>query len=228
MTGFLPLEPPPRYDVLTSRSARPVSPRVVPPHGPMGSTARGRKGAGAMPLVHPDRRSAGFTLIELLVVIPIMGALLTLGVPALANFTQRSKIEGVARQTVNLMQVARFDSIKHSLPARVVVDYAADEVYAFTDMNPDDGPVYVPNVDRELGRFGLPNGIFFRAAEDGAPEEAGALDAFDEGNDCGGGCPAGAWEELRSDASAAELGAIRFGDKRDNYLEVRVVTAPTG
>lgn len=181
-----------------------------------------------MPLVHPDRRSAGFTLIELLVVLAIMGVLLTLGIPALDNFIQRSKLEGTARQTVTLMQVARFDSIKHSRPARVVVDYATDEVYAFTDMDLAGGPVFDPNVDRELGRFGLPNGIFFQAAEDAAPEEANALDAFDEDNDCGGACPAGGWGEFRSDGSAAELGAIRLGDKRDNYLEVRVVTAPTG
>lgn len=183
------------------------------------------------PSRRPNRgftRSGGFTMIELLVTLAILGVILTFGMPALNNFIARSKLEGIARQTASLMQLARFEAIKKSGTARVVVDYATDEVYAFYDADPAAGPVFDPAVDRELGRYKLPNGVSFWAGTDTAPEGNDALENFDDSNSCSGTCPPGGWEEFRSDGTAAKEGAIRFGDVNKNYLELRVVTTASG
>jgi prepilin-type N-terminal cleavage/methylation domain-containing protein len=179
-----------------------------------------------MPVWRAARRNAGFTMIELLVVLALIGVLLTLGIPALNNFIHRSKIEGIARQTAALMQLARFQAIKLNGTTRVAASYATDEVYAFFDADIADGPTFNAAVDRELGRYKLPNGVRFWAAKD-SPEGKSALTLGDNDEDCDT-CPTTSWEEFRPDGTAAKPGAMRFGDERENYLEVRVATAATG
>ena len=183
-----------------------------------------------MTLARRPRRSAGFTLIELLVVLAILGVLLTLGLPALERFINRSKMEAMTRQTASLMQLARLESIKRGAPARVVADYTAHEVYAFTDANTADGPIYDAANDHLIARYPLPKGVFFWAAQDAGPEGANALVTCS-------GCPPGGWAEFKTDGSAVEAtggsaiepgGAVRFGDERGNFLEVRIVTPATG
>lgn len=176
-----------------------------------------------MPSVRPARGDAGFTLIEVLVTIAVLAVLLTLGMPTLDRFIHRGKLEGVARQTASLMRVARFDAIKHSAPGRFVFDFDNDLVHVYTDMDSDGA--YDPAVDRELGRLPLPGGVTFRAAG-GDPEDGDAVDAWDD-EPCPGTARGGCGQ-FEPNGSADELGAVRFGDERGNYLEVRVATAATG
>jgi prepilin-type N-terminal cleavage/methylation domain-containing protein len=171
-----------------------------------------------------SRRAAGFTLIELLVVLAIAGVLLFMTVPPLHRFMYRGKIEGTARQTAALMQMARLEALKRNIPARVALDFDKDQVYAFADLDRDGA--YDIAKDRELGRITLPRNVAFQAAEDGAPEAADALVKFDD-KSCAavtkGGC-----EDFNPDGTAANSGAVRFGDARGNFLEVRVTSVATG
>lgn len=170
-----------------------------------------------------SRPAAGFTLIELLVVLAIAGVLLLLTIPALDRFMHRGKIEGAARQTAVLFQAARMEALKRNVPARVVADFDTDQVYAFADLDRDGA--FDAAKDRELGRLMLPKNVLFRAAEDGAPEGTNALVSFDD-TPCAavtrGGC-----EDFNPDGTASAGGAIRFGDPRQNYLEVRVTSVAT-
>lgn len=178
-----------------------------------------------MPDSRCRRRDAGFSLIEVLVVLVLAGLLMAFMAPFLDRYIHRGKIEGVTRQTATLFQVARIESLRGRAPSRVMADYDNDQVYAFVDFNRNG--VLDAATDRELGRVPLPRGVAFWAEEDGEPEEANALITFDDDSSCDD-CPRGGWEEYNTDGSARQTGAVRFGDQRGNFLEVRVTSAATG
>ena len=171
------------------------------------------------------RRAAGFTMIELLVVLVLAGILMAFMAPFLDRFLQRNKIEGVTRQTGTLMQVARLESLRGRSPVRVMADYDGDVVYAFADLDRDGA--FDAAKDRELGRYPLPRGVSFWGAGDESPEQADALINFDDDSSCSE-CPRGGWEEFKTDGSAVQTGAIRFGDERGNFLAVAVTARATG
>lgn len=171
------------------------------------------------------RRAAGFTLIEVLVVLVLAGILMVFTVPRLDRYLHRNKIEGVARQTGTLMQVARLESLRGRAPVRVVADYDGDAVYAFVDQNLNGVLDAAP--DRELARHPLPKGVSFWAAGNAAPEQADALVNFDDDTSCSS-CPPGGWADFKNDGSAAQTGSIRFGDERGNFLEVNITSLATG
>lgn len=176
----------------------------------------------------PPRRHAesGFTLVELLITLTLMAVLLLIAVAPLDKFMHRGKIEGIARQTATLMQLARFEAIKRSVPARVVADGPNDQVFAYADLD-DNGSFDVAS-DRELGRYELPNGVSFRAKV-GSEEDGNAMWNML-------GPPGAEYVEFTRDGSVAVapdavqdiLPALRFADTRENYLEINVATRATG
>lgn len=179
--------------------------------------------------MHPrPHRQSGFTLVELLMTLALMAILMLIAVAPLQKFMHRGKIEGIARQTATLMQLARFEAIKRSVPARVVADGPNDRVFAYAEMSNPPNAVFDAGVDRELGRYKLPNGVAFKA-HTGSEEDENAM-----WNMLG---PVGAqYAEFTSDGSVTEhpiddadrLPAVRFADKRGNELEVDVATRATG
>ncbi|HPK64954.1 MAG TPA: prepilin-type N-terminal cleavage/methylation domain-containing protein [Thermoanaerobaculia bacterium] len=68
------------------------------------------------------RPAAGFTIVELLVVVAIAGMLLGIAVPALVRQIGRSQLIAAARETAVLMQRARMEAIRHSVPVIVAPD----------------------------------------------------------------------------------------------------------
>ncbi len=176
------------------------------------------------------RSTSGFTLVELLITIAIMAVLLLLAVGPLNTFIHRGKIEGIARQTVTLMQLARFEAIKRSVPARVVVDTVAGSVFAYADVDRDGA--FDPAADRELGRYQLPNYVEFRAGDSSSAGDDVALWNLESG-----GAASVQFNENGSvtlsdadgdGAAPPYLPGIRFGDYRQNFMEVRVATAFSG
>lgn len=162
--------------------------------------------------------ASGFTLLEALVVIAIIGIIVTLGFPAIQMFIHRSKIEGIARSTGMLMKEARFEAIKRGVPVVVRADKNSPEIIAYADVdgdlvfvhdatNPDDFAT-----DYEIRRYRLPAGVTF-TAPGAQPKVYGFTDLPTE--DWNGAV-------FETDGSIRDLGAIRFGDQRGNYLEVRI------
>lgn len=188
------------------------------------------------------RDEAGFTLLELLVVMVIFGFMLAVSVPALSRFTHRANLEQAARQTEELMQLARREAIKSNVNANVAFDYDSNQVYAYADTNAN-------NVEdageKELGRFPLPKQVFFWGGEDATAKGAHAVITWGTTSASCTGCPNGGIAAFLPSGGISTFGAdptactvstgcaVHLGDKKDssgngNFLEVKVATPLTG
>lgn len=175
------------------------------------------------------RPQSGFTVIEMIVIVAVIGIMATIGIPNLLRVIHRAKIEGIARETSTLMQRARSESVRQNVPTVVRFDLTRNEVVAFADVdgvavatppdmfyNPVAGQPH-RTTDYEIGRYQLPGNVLFQeppAAGDGpvkdfSPNGTERVAIFD---------PSG---------SIRDTGAVRFGDLRGNFLEIRVEPAAT-
>ena len=62
------------------------------------------------------RTQRGFNLIEVLVTLTVLGVLIALGAPSIAEWLQSQRIRAGAEAIANGMQVARAEAIKQNLP----------------------------------------------------------------------------------------------------------------
>ena len=67
-------------------------------------------------------RQRGFTLVEVLVTLAVLGVLLSLGAPSLAEWLQAQQIRAATEAIVNGMQVARAEAIRRNLTVRMVLE----------------------------------------------------------------------------------------------------------
>jgi Tfp pilus assembly protein FimT len=157
----------------------------------------------------PPGRSGGFTFVELVVVIFFMLVLALLGYPAIQRMVVRNQIEGAARDTAIMIRSARIEALKRSRPAHVSADAVGHEIVAFVDVDEDGA---LGGAEPIVGRTQLHRNVSFSAP--------GSQPVFEglTGNQV----------VFNEDGSAAETGAIRFGDTRGNFLEVRVAPRATG
>lgn len=180
--------------------------------------SRGRKSCGR-----------GFTLIELLVVVGMLGIIALIGIPTFQRLVHRVKIEGTARETTTLMNVARFEAIKRGVPVVVEIDPTNAEVFSFVDVHggldpvlPPDGvfaaiPGAVPRTtDYVVGRVPLPSGVTF--SFQALSDLASVVGFVNSGNPD----PPDGRAIFMPDGSVLDSGAIRFGDQRGNFLEARI------
>ena len=172
----------------------------------------------------------GFSLIELIAVIAIFGIVATMIVPPIQQMIHRSKIEGFANASALMIQQARFEAIKRSIPCVVQPDVANGRMFAFADVHgtavtdPPDG-IFNPiaaapfrTTDYRIQEQSFPSGLSFAA-----PGFTGlaSVDGF---------VNAGAPDKqaiLQADGSALSAGAIRVADVRGNFLEIRIAPAAT-
>jgi len=64
----------------------------------------------------------GFNLIEILVALTVLGVLIALGAPSLAEFLQNQQVRAATEAVVNGMQVARGEAIKRNLAVQMVLE----------------------------------------------------------------------------------------------------------
>ncbi len=172
-----------------------------------------KAGAGVDGPTGPMRRSndtTGFTLVEALVVVALVGIVATVGAPYLQRLIHRGKLEGIARQTAIRLRMARLEAIKQSRPTALRIDRQAREMLALLD---EDGDGQFAADEPLLGREPLPTGIDFTAPVDDPAPIAGFPTT--SGGNVG-------QVTFGSDGSADAAGGIRLGDRRGNFLEVRV------
>ena len=163
------------------------------------------------------------TMVEVLVVVTVVGIGAILAFPALQQFIHRNKILSSARSATALMREARFEAVKRGAACIVHADGATNELIAFVDVdgdltfNPDPTETTFRATDYELRRYNLPAGVSFSA-----PGAQPAVIGFTD-------LPTEPWNGavFKVDGSVEDLGAIRFGDQRGNYLEARVERAAT-
>jgi prepilin-type N-terminal cleavage/methylation domain-containing protein len=169
------------------------------------------------------RGHRGFTLIELLVVLAVAMVLMLISIPSMFTAMHQGKLRGIAQETAVLMRQARLDAVKLSAQSVVRVVLPAGDapghVEAFSDRNRDG---MLTAGEPILGRLYLPTGIKFLAPPDvegSSSIEGFTVDPEDVSN------PRIAIFD--SSGAVAAVGAFRFADTYENYLEVRVEPAAT-
>jgi type IV fimbrial biogenesis protein FimT len=165
------------------------------------------------------RDQRGFTLIEMLVVLALVAILMFISAPAIYNAVRQSKLRGITQEVTTLMRQARLDAIKSSAQA-VVKIVPADatnpipSVQAFSDRNADG---LLSAGEPVLATFPLPKGVTFMAPD--STVDAASVSGFSP--DPGGGGLAKI-ALFQRDGSVTAVGAFRFADQNQNFLEVRV------
>lgn len=161
----------------------------------------------------------GFTLIETLIVLAVIGILILITVPAFLSMLNRFKLTGTTREVAALMQAARMEAIKQNNPTQVNYDATSNSFIAFIDVDRDNT---LSAADKVLAnKVPMPVKVDFWGPGDGAADGANAIDGWDD-------APARLGPVFNADGSADRVGAFRFRDSNDNYLEVRVATPATG
>lgn len=168
-------------------------------------------------------RSQGYTLIESLVTLAVVSLAMVFAGPTIQNMIRSAKLEGVAREASQLVQRARLESVRRSTQTVVRLDRAGREVIAFADLHgesaddPPDG-IFNPLVGLAPGRTDyllasttMPSGV-----SPAAPAGQDVIEGLTTIPD------ADPVMLLLPDGSAEAVGAYRFGDARENYLEIRV------
>lgn len=72
--------------------------------------------------IRPPARQSGFNIIEILVTLTVLGILISLGAPSLAEWLQNQQIRAASEAIVNGMQVARGEAIKRNLAVQLVLE----------------------------------------------------------------------------------------------------------
>src|SRR4029079_10321895 len=128
---------------------------------------------------------------------------------------------GIARQTAIVMQAARLEAIKRNRPARVVFQFADKRIISVVDE--DSNGVYDVATELPISQVILPAQTNFWGAEDTNPDGPNAVVNFGTGIACNPApCPARGGAQFNPDGSVNQVGAVRFGDKSNNFLEVAV------
>jgi prepilin-type N-terminal cleavage/methylation domain-containing protein len=169
---------------------------------------------------------AGFTFVEMLVVIAVIGLMAIWLVPAFLGTLNRVRLTSVANETIVFLQKARVESIKRGTTTQVIFQNAATSdlgqpsIFAFADSDEDGS--YNAATDIPLaGPFALPSRVSLWGPTDTNAEDTNAIVGWDDAAVPNNG------PIFNTDGSVETLGAFRFRDSENNFLEVRIVFTGT-
>lgn len=176
-----------------------------------------------MKRLQPGGCKSGFTLIEMLAVLALALVMVALGLPILFTTVRQAKLRGAAQEATVLMRRARIEAVKTSSQAVVrIVLPTPDEpgkVEAFSDRDADGA---LDAGEPIIGRFSLPIGVQFKA-----PPDLVAADSVDGFSSDPVDASLPNIAVFQGSGAIAAIGAFRFADDYQNYLEVRVDPAAT-
>ncbi len=100
------------------------------------------------------KRQTGFTLYELLITVLVIGVILTIGVPNMAEFTQNSRLTSASNDLLSSFQLARSEAARSKTNITICasdnsLDAAANCGGAFND-----GWIIFMDIDGDLNRAG--------------------------------------------------------------------------
>jgi type IV fimbrial biogenesis protein FimT len=161
----------------------------------------------------PGRRAEAFTLVELLIVLALMGTLVLMGLPAMLNALNRSKLTGFAQTVATAMQAARLEAVKRGGTARVEEQAATSTLPARIVAYVDDGDqVFISGKDVLVAIVTPPSGVVF-----GGPGASPTTTAIYQLV-----TPNGVAAVFNPDGSVVAVGGFRFRDLRGNIMEAFV------
>jgi type II secretory pathway pseudopilin PulG len=154
--------------------------------------------------------------LETLVALALVGVVALVSLPWLFATLNRARLTRSARETREMVELARLQARKLGLRTHVVWDGERRRMTAFVDVDLDGR--FDPAHDYPAGpAFPLPEPIEVRGPGDASPLGSHAIVGFEPPVD---GAAAGA--VFLADGAAHRPGAFRFADPRGNFLEVRV------
>jgi len=172
-----------------------------------------------------NRRRQGFTLIELAITLAVLSIIVLIGLPALINILDRQSLISAARQSADVLRLARFTAVKRGntdVIARVKVDYANNQLVAVVLPATTICATPIAPTDEVIARISFPRGVSLWGPTDGGPGLDNASSGFDE-DAAKQGCA-----DFLSSGAVDKIGSFRFRGKQGDMLEAHVEPAATG
>jgi len=103
------------------------------------------------------KRQSGFTLYELLITVLVIGVILTIGVPNMAEFTQNSRLTSTSNDLLSSFQLARSESARTRGNITICASNNSLDPGANCGGTFDDGWIIFVDTDGDLNRGGGEN-----------------------------------------------------------------------
>jgi type IV fimbrial biogenesis protein FimT len=100
------------------------------------------------------RRQSGFTLYELLITVLIIGVILAIGVPNMAEFTQNSRLSSTSNDLLSSFQVARSEAARSKSNITICASNNPLDANANCGGTFNDGWIIFIDLDGDLNRAG--------------------------------------------------------------------------
>jgi prepilin-type N-terminal cleavage/methylation domain-containing protein len=171
------------------------------------------------------RRNQGFTVVELAITLAVLSFLVLIGLPALFNMLDRQSLIGAARQSADVLRLARFTAVKRGTPdviTRVKVDYAQNQLVAVVLPATTACATPIAPTDELIARISFPKGVWLWGPTDAGPGLDNASSGFDK-DAAKQGCA-----DFLSSGAVDKIGSFRFRGKDGDILEVHVEPQATG
>jgi type IV fimbrial biogenesis protein FimT len=100
------------------------------------------------------KRQTGFTLYELLITLLVIGVIITLGVPNLAEFTQNSRLASASNDLLSSFQLARSEAARSKTNITICASNNSLDAAANCGGTFNDGWIIFIDIDGDLNRAG--------------------------------------------------------------------------
>jgi len=105
------------------------------------------------------RRQSGFTLYELLVTLLIIGVIVTVGVPNMAEFTQNSRLTSASNDLLSSFQLARSEAARSKTTITICASNNSLSAAANCGGTFNDGWIIFLDTDGDLNRAGAAESV---------------------------------------------------------------------